>query len=957
VIKKHFMKNIFLLLCSILVSVLTTAQCNLTLSGVSTSTSCFGSCDGSITVTPTGGTAPFQYAFTGGVCGGAIQGSGVFAQLSAGNYTVSVTDQLSCTATATLTISQPANLFSYPTPQQLPSCTPGCDGTAIIVSTGGTPPYSYSTLNSIIAGNLISGLCANSSYTVTTTDANSCTQSTILTMTGLPNLLSASIASQTSPSCLPGCDGTIQLSVNGGTPPYSYFVNPPSTPISTSGFVSGLCASNIYSLTVVDANGCIDYLPVLISPNTTAPSSSIANSTYPSCTPGCDGTVTMQVNAGINFSIQPVGPIWSGLTASGLCAGTNYTITMSDMNGCTSTINHFGGPLNPQPINTFGNEMTCGSITPVNTYPAPTSLTYSIFPGGIINTSGSFTIPIAGSYTVVATNAANCSVSTVTNTLVNSNALVGVNINSTIGNESCMFSNDGHIVLNANPSNGLVYLWNNNATTSSIYNLTHGNYSVTISNTNGDCMYWYDTVQMTGINCGIVKGKIYFDSDTNCQYSAADYGLNNQMVLLSTGAIAYTNPNGDYTFSLVPYGNHALTHNALAPYNASSCAPPGNVLLNASNAYSFDNDYADSTMSTLDEQLFITTGLVNPALPTTSVMLYSTNQSPYVVQNELSLVIPDTLNFLSSTLPPTNIISTPNGDSIIWLVTLQPFSSSYQNANNLIEVTLSVPSTLVLGNIVSFAAHLVPLNYYDMFTPNNHINLNPTVSASYDPNDKQVVPVGQGSPGYITPQDSILNYTIRFQNTGTAPAYNIVVLDTISNKLDITKFKVIGYSHLYTIEVLPGNVLKFNFPNIMLPDSNSNEPDSHGFISFSIHQKGNNLPGTEIENTAAIYFDYNPPVITNTTLNTLALPTFEQTPHKDLTFSVYPNPVTEEFQLRLINKGDAQLIVYNSLGQQVFHSELKEQQIRISTSGWVKGIYTIQVNFNGTNEFQKLIVR
>ncbi len=144
---------------------------------------------------------------------------------------------------------------------------------------------------------------------------------------------------------------------------------------------------------------------------------------------------------------------------------------------------------------------------------------------------------------------------------------------------------------------------------------------------------------------------------------------------------------------------------------------------------------------------------------------------------------------------------------------------------------------------------------------------------SYDPNDKQVVPFGLTNQNLIE-KTTELDYTIRFQNTGTIEAVNIVVLDTLSEFLDIETIRLGMVSHDYKL-LIDGDadtrILRFEFDNINLPDSNTNEPASHGFIKFKIKQKANNAIGTIIKNRAAIYFDFNSPIITNTISNKVAV--------------------------------------------------------------------------------------
>ncbi|KUG09050.1 DUF7619 domain-containing protein [Solirubrum puertoriconensis] len=141
---------------------------------------------------------------------------------------------------------------------------------------------------------------------------------------------------------------------------------------------------------------------------------------------------------------------------------------------------------------------------------------------------------------------------------------------------------------------------------------------------------------------------------------------------------------------------------------------------------------------------------------------------------------------------------------------------------------------------------------------------------SFDPNDKQVVPAGVTDQRY-TPTTTPLSYRIRFQNTGTDDAYRVVLVDTLDNNLDLSTLQVGAASHPYRLSVAGQGrpVLTFTFAGLSLPPSARNEPASHGFVDFTIRPKAGLAPKTLVENCADIFFDYNEPVRTNTTVNRL----------------------------------------------------------------------------------------
>jgi uncharacterized repeat protein (TIGR01451 family) len=142
------------------------------------------------------------------------------------------------------------------------------------------------------------------------------------------------------------------------------------------------------------------------------------------------------------------------------------------------------------------------------------------------------------------------------------------------------------------------------------------------------------------------------------------------------------------------------------------------------------------------------------------------------------------------------------------------------------------------------------------------------VRGSYDPNDKMAYPLGLSTTHDILPNQDI-EYLIRFQNTGTDTAFTVIIRDTLSENLDIFSVQSGVSSHNYTFRMYGPRVLEWTFNNILLPDSTTNEPASNGFIKFKVRQVLNLPIGTLIDNSAAIYFDFNPPIITNTYTNTI----------------------------------------------------------------------------------------
>jgi hypothetical protein len=144
-----------------------------------------------------------------------------------------------------------------------------------------------------------------------------------------------------------------------------------------------------------------------------------------------------------------------------------------------------------------------------------------------------------------------------------------------------------------------------------------------------------------------------------------------------------------------------------------------------------------------------------------------------------------------------------------------------------------------------------------------HYNTCEQIFNSYDPNHKSVSPTGAG-PDHIIDSTTVLEYTLDFQNTGNDTAYLVRIMDTLPSYVDPATIRKGVSSHRCQMELTGKNIVLFTFYNINLPDSGANQMGSNGFVKFSIKQKPRNARGTVINNSVAIYFDYNPPVITNT---------------------------------------------------------------------------------------------
>ncbi len=286
---------------------------------------CNGDCYGTANLTVTGGTSPYTYLWSTG------QTEQNIKNLCAGDYTVTVTDANGCTATSSVTITEPSLLLTSIGVSiiNINECHGDCNAEAIVGVSGGTPPYTYLWNDQLSQTSpTATELCAGD-YTVTVTDANDCIATNSVTITE-PQALFALIKIPFL-KCYGDCDATLMIGVSGGTPPYTYeWSNGQTTPT-----VTDICAG-FYSVVITDANGCTltKFIIIQEPPQLIIDFTNIISETF-----NCNGEATANVTSGIpSYSY-----LWDSNagnqttpTATGLCAGT-YTVTVTDANGCTIT--------------------------------------------------------------------------------------------------------------------------------------------------------------------------------------------------------------------------------------------------------------------------------------------------------------------------------------------------------------------------------------------------------------------------------------------------------------------------------------------------------------------------------------------------------------------------------------------------------------------------------------------
>jgi len=228
--------------------------------------------------------------------------------------------------------------------------------------------------------------------------------------------------------------------------------------------------------------------------------------------------------------------------------------------------------------------------------------------------------------------------------------------------------------------------------------------------------------------------------------------------------------------------------------------------------------------------------------------------------------------------------------------------------------------------------------------------------ASFDPNDKRAYPKGFGDEHLIAANTEI-EYKINFQNTGTDTAFRVVLEDVISPFLRPESIMLGASSHSYEFQISKGGQVSFVFDNILLPDSSTNEAASMGFVKFKIQQQPDNPIGTKIWNEAAIYFDFNSPIITNKTLHTigedflLTVSTPVMNPGMTTYVEVYPNPFHNQatFEIKGKESQAFTLLIFDIAGHLIQSHSFNTHQFELQRNQLVPGIYIYEIRGNDTS--------
>ena len=369
------------------------------------------------------------------------------------------------------------------------------------------------------------------------------------------------------------------------------------------------------------------------------------------------------------------------------------------------------------------------------------------------------------------------------------------------------------------------------------------------------CVYQYPVrISDRSPNCATLSGTVHFETDEDCVQDGLELGMPNQLIRVTPGPYyGVSGPDGSYHVA-VPDGNFMVDQ--MNPDAVQVCPVGVPVPFSVGVNGSATVDFADSLLTPFNARLHLWNAYSRVGFPFEYRMTIA-NDNGYVGENiVVSLDFDPIFSFISGT--PGITSNTPG--QIEWsFPNLAPFEQ-----RSVVALLQVPPDPALLGNYYTATATISSSTSEGVLTDNMG-SITHRVISSYDPNDKQAFTSSRTSDEmYLKDVDAYIDYLIRFQNTGNDTAFTVVVTDTISPLLDLGSLQILGASHPYIPSIESGNVLRFQFDDILLPDSNVNEVASHGMVAFRLKPMEEVSIGSYIDNAADIYFDFNEPVRTNT---------------------------------------------------------------------------------------------
>jgi hypothetical protein len=472
------------------------------------------------------------------------------------------------------------------------------------------------------------------------------------------------------------------------------------------------------------------------------------------------------------------------------------------------------------------------------------------------------------------------------------------------------------------------------------------------------------TINISGLSCGNLTGTVYADQNNNCTQDIGEQGVANIEVTATGGGATYaawTDYYGNYGFWSLPTGTYTIQINNLnvgysivcsnsLAHSVTITSTPSvaNFALTCSASF----DVAVTGISLMSG---FYPGVGDAILPHVGIFNAACN---LIIPGQVKMILSPCIQYTTSGYswfnnPPTTVIPASTGDTLVWNVSDINNIGTFSYWDYAVNITTCTSAHV--GDTVCITMMVLP-TAGDADLSNNTFTRCFAIGVSYDPNFKEVTPAGATAQGFIPPSTPDLTYTINFQNTGTAVARNIYVMDSIDSHLTISSIEILSASHGMHPYLLPNNTMKFMFANIMLADSTHDKARSHGYVTYKIKLNQGLTGGTEIKNTGHIYFDYNEPVATNTTINTITSATGINEINKQGILKVYPNPAKDKLIVSVSKNGNSTIGITDILGKAVKSITTTELQTAINVSDLESGVYFIKLTQDGTSYVEKFII-
>ncbi|MEL7425417.1 MAG: T9SS type A sorting domain-containing protein, partial [Bacteroidota bacterium] len=938
-----------------------------------TNVSCFGSTDGIIAVV--GGAPDWTYEWSN------LSTEPIITGVAEGIYCVTVTDSGGCQSEQCVTVTAPTELQVDIISIDV-SCNGGDDGRLQAIVTGGTAPYTYSWDNNANAPSNIN--LSAGTYQLTVTDDLGCELVTNGTVMEPAIVLTVAVDGIPDQPCIE--EFTLSANIEGGVEPYSIeWLDP-------FGFILGTDidlvnpGSGLYELVITDDNGCriVEIIPVPSTPIIEVIDYHILSCVTSSATLDASGS-----SSGPDVLYEwraPDGTIISDLAIITVEEPGTYTFTVSNPNivGCTSSATVEvvdAGVLFEEDI--LVQTLGCGQYN-LSGYVPPTYFGEIIFnwtyPDG---STAEDVISIDATQTGVyelETIVPGLGCTFYSTVFLDPDADACATIRGYVyqdTSEFCFLSTDNPVLA------GWQVVAEFGGETLTAFTDDDGYYEFIIPATPGSVIAvppssnWEDCVSILTLNevtAGeVIDGNFWFQSEEECPLLEVSlstpflrrcFSSNYFIRIRNLGALPATNVDvtlevDDFLSylgaSIVPVG----VINQTVAWNIDEIQPGELVTIIVQVLVSCDAELGQVHCT----EVFAAPGpdcVTSDGWSGTNLELEGAcngSEVLFTITNTGSAELAESVNFIviedGVAMMQQQVLDNLGGDQT------ESFSfpangSTYtfqldQVENHPFTERLSVSvEGCGTDDMNSFSTGFVTQFPQTTSGPNSDILCEENIGA-YDPNDKSALPAGYGAPHYIEPETKI-DYRIRFQNTGTDTAFTVVIRDTLSSLLDLRTLELGNSSHTYSAAVDLGRALTFTFNNILLPDSTTNLEASQGFVEFSIYPFDDAPLESVIENDAAIYFDFNEPIITNTVFHTLGRNFLEivdvtTLPGVRFEWEIFPNPASNRLVVSLDGElpVELDLIIFNALGQLEQRQRFSGNRLELSVQDLMTGWYHLQL--------------